>query len=64
MIYFDKPTQKRLVDGSFAEAIVSKGYLFIGHSESLIGVSDHFKYARIMKAPIYRANREKKRVET
>ena len=35
MIYFDKPTQVKLVDGIFARAIAPDGYLFIGHSESL-----------------------------
>ena len=33
MIYFDKPTQAKLVDGIFARAIHPDGYLFIGHSE-------------------------------
>ena len=52
MIYFDKQTQRRLVDGLFSQALLPDGYLFIGHSESLIGCSDNFKYARF-KAPIY-----------
>jgi chemotaxis protein methyltransferase CheR len=52
MIYFDKKTQKWLVDNSFARALSPEGYLFIGHSESLIGASEKFRYAR-MKAPIY-----------
>jgi chemotaxis protein methyltransferase CheR len=52
MIYFDKETQRRLVDGLFSQALLPDGYLFIGHSESLIGCSDYFKYARY-KAPIY-----------
>ncbi len=54
MIYFDKATQKRLVDGRFAPAIAPNGYLFIGHAESLIGASDKFKYTNILKAPVYR----------
>jgi chemotaxis protein methyltransferase CheR len=53
MIYFDKRTQRELVDGSFAKALLPDGYLFIGHSESLIGCSDRYRYARL-KAPIYR----------
>jgi chemotaxis protein methyltransferase CheR len=53
MIYFDKSTQRKLVDGSFARALAPDGYLFIGHSESLIGCSELFRYARL-KAPIYR----------
>ena len=53
MIYFNKSTQKFIVDGSFNKALTHDGYLFIGHSESLSGVSEHFKYSRIHKAPIY-----------
>jgi chemotaxis protein methyltransferase CheR len=53
MIYFDKKTQRELVDNSFRKAISDKGYLFIGHSESLMGKTESFKYAHICKAPIY-----------
>jgi chemotaxis protein methyltransferase CheR len=58
MIYFDKPTQSRLVDGIFARAIHPNGYLFIGHSESLGGLSRTFQYASELKAPIYRRRQE------
>jgi chemotaxis protein methyltransferase CheR len=58
MIYFDKPTQTRLVDGIFARAIHPDGYLFIGHSESLGGCSKSFQYASELKAPIYRRRQE------
>jgi chemotaxis protein methyltransferase CheR len=58
MIYFDKPTQARLVDGIFARAIHPDGYLFIGHSESLGGFSKSFQYAAELKAPIYRRKKE------
>lgn len=34
MIYFDRPTQERLV-GKFFRYLKPGGYLFIGHSESL-----------------------------
>ena len=64
MIYFDKTTQKMIVDSSFAKALAQDGYLFIGHSESLIGKSEKFKYANLMKAPIYRfkdSNKEEKK---
>jgi chemotaxis protein methyltransferase CheR len=43
MIYFDKPTQERIVQ-KFHHALNEKGYLFIGHSESLTGVNHSFKY--------------------
>ena len=41
MIYFDKPTQKRLVE-RFAQMLAPRGYLYIGHSETLNGISDRF----------------------
>ena len=58
MIYFDKQTQATLVDGIFARAIHPDGYLFIGHSESITGFSKRFRYAAILKAPIYRPKGE------
>jgi chemotaxis protein methyltransferase CheR len=58
MIYFDKPTQTKLVDGVFARAIHPDGYLFIGHSESLSGFTKAFAYAATLKAPIYRRKKE------
>jgi chemotaxis protein methyltransferase CheR len=54
MIYFDSPTQKRLVDEKFAPALDARGYLFIGHSESLIGKSRAFAFRRVDRAHVYR----------
>ena len=45
MIYFDKSTQGKLVQ-RFWELLSSGGTLFIGHSESLAGVTHRFKYAK------------------
>lgn len=42
VIYFDKPTQKVLFE-RMANILVDRGYLFIGHSESLFKVSERFK---------------------
>ena len=41
VIYFDKPTRQRLF-ARYQEALKPGGYLFIGHSESLLGISDAF----------------------
>ncbi|HVO40848.1 MAG TPA: CheR family methyltransferase [Spirochaetia bacterium] len=54
MIYFNKETQAVLVDGVFAGALDPQGYLFIGHTESLSGFSRTFRYAAMLKAPVYR----------
>ena len=43
MIYFDKVTQEGLIN-RFYGSLVSGGYLFIGHSESLTGLKHDFKY--------------------
>ncbi len=42
MIYFDRPTKQRLVD-RLADALMDDGYMFIGHSESLMNISDRFE---------------------
>ena len=54
LIYFDRPTQTRLVDEKFAPVLAPDGYLFIGNSESLLGGSRRFKYAQLYRCPIYR----------
>ena len=45
MIYFDKKTQAELIR-RFYQLLRDGGYLFIGHSESLTGVSNQFKYVQ------------------
>ncbi len=42
LIYFDKPTQKRVVE-SFARALRPGGYLFLGHAESLFHLTDRYE---------------------
>lgn len=43
MIYFDKEVQEKLVNNFYA-ALIKKGFLFIGHSESLIQINHQFTY--------------------
>jgi chemotaxis protein methyltransferase CheR len=45
MIYFDKKTQGDLVN-RFYGSLEKGGFLFIGHSESLAGISHPFRYIR------------------
>ena len=45
MIYFDKPTQQKLV-GRYYEMLEPGGLLFTGHSESLTGIDHKFKYVQ------------------
>ncbi|HEX7815949.1 protein-glutamate O-methyltransferase [Dyella sp.] len=41
VIYFDKPTKQRLF-ARYASMLSPDGYLFLGHSESMYGLSDDF----------------------
>lgn len=45
MIYFDKPTQERLVQ-KFHDCLAPGGYLFVGHSESLTGIQHRLAFVR------------------
>jgi chemotaxis protein methyltransferase CheR len=45
MIYFDKPTQERLV-ARYASLLVPGGYLLVGHSESLTGLRHPLAYVQ------------------
>jgi chemotaxis protein methyltransferase CheR len=43
MIYFDKPTQRRVVDG-LTGRLMPGGYLLTGHAESLTGIEHGLQY--------------------
>lgn len=53
LIYFDKPTQKRVVE-AFAQALRPGGYLFLGHAESIMRVTDLFEPIVTPKAIYYK----------
>ncbi len=50
MIYFDRETRDRLI-GGFSNALVPGGYLFVGHSESILRNQDDLEY---VKPAVYR----------
>ena len=52
MIYFDKTYQERLIK-KFSEIINKPGFLFLGHAETLNGISDDFKYCKLGDSPVY-----------
>jgi chemotaxis protein methyltransferase CheR len=51
LIYFDKPTQKRVVE-AFAKALRPRGFLFLGHAESIMRLTDRYD-AVVTPAAIY-----------
>ncbi|MFN2450394.1 MAG: protein-glutamate O-methyltransferase CheR [Candidatus Baltobacteraceae bacterium] len=53
LIYFDKPTQKRVVE-AFAKALRPHGYLFLGHAESIMRLTDLFEPTVMPKTVYYR----------
>lgn len=53
LIYFDKPTQKRVVE-AFAHVLRPGGYLFLGHAESIMRVTDRYEPVVTPKAIYYR----------
>jgi chemotaxis protein methyltransferase CheR len=53
LIYFEKPTQKRVVE-AFAAALRPGGFLFLGHAESIMRVTDKYEPIVTPKAIYYR----------
>jgi chemotaxis protein methyltransferase CheR len=52
MIYFDEPEQKRLVE-KLNRCLRSSGYLFVGHAETLFGLSDKFRMIHQNNGTVY-----------
>lgn len=55
MIYFDEPEQKRLVDKLY-RCLRPGGYLFVGHAETLFGLSDKFRMIHQNNGTAYQRN--------
>ena len=52
LIYFDRESKAQAI-GQFADVLLPHGYLFIGHSESLFGISDRFRLVHFPCATAY-----------
>jgi chemotaxis protein methyltransferase CheR len=52
MIYFDEAEQKRLID-KFYRCLNAGGYLFVGHAESLFGLTDRFRMIHLNNGTTY-----------
>jgi chemotaxis protein methyltransferase CheR len=58
MIYFDKPTQRRLI-GRFASLLAPSGLFFAGHAESLLDQGIHFRLrGQTVYEPVRRGGRD------
>jgi chemotaxis protein methyltransferase CheR len=55
MIYFDEAEQKRLVE-KLCRCLNPDGYLFIGHAESLFGLSEKFRMIHLNNGTAYQRN--------
>jgi chemotaxis protein methyltransferase CheR len=52
LIYFDKASKLQVIQ-HFYNDLLSHGYLFLGHSESLYGISDDFRLVHLPSATAY-----------
>ncbi len=52
MIYFDRDEQKRLIE-KFHKSLIPGGYLFLGHAETVQGLSNRFRFIFHNKAAVY-----------
>jgi chemotaxis protein methyltransferase CheR len=52
MIYFDEAEQKRLIQ-KFWRCLNPEGYLFVGHAESLFGLTDQFRMVHLNNGTAY-----------
>jgi chemotaxis protein methyltransferase CheR len=52
MIYFDEAEQKRLIE-KFYRCLNPEGFLFVGHAESLFGLTDKFRMIHVNNGTAY-----------
>lgn len=52
LIYFDERSKKRVISKLY-DCLISGGYLFIGHAESLFNISRAFKFVSVNNVLIY-----------
>lgn len=55
LIYFDMTSKRRVIQHFYAD-LLPHGYFFLGHSESLYGVSDDFRLVHLPAATAYVRN--------
>jgi chemotaxis protein methyltransferase CheR len=53
LIYFDPEEQKKVLD-KFIQALKPGGFLFLGHSESVLGLTDELEFVHHNKGTAYR----------
>jgi chemotaxis protein methyltransferase CheR len=53
MIYFDRDSRRQVVD-LFYDRLAQGGYLLLGHSESLLDLTDRFEFASLTNDVAYR----------
>jgi chemotaxis protein methyltransferase CheR len=52
LIYFDGASKRRVIQ-HFYNNLLAHGYLFLGHSESLYGISEEFRLVHMPAATAY-----------
>ncbi|ADU65479.1 Protein-glutamate O-methyltransferase [Desulfurispirillum indicum S5] len=52
LIYFDKESKRKVIE-NLANALQPQGYLYIGHSETLFGISDAFRMNNFGEGIVY-----------
>jgi len=53
LIYFDPKSRKKVID-MFYERLIPGGFLFLGHSESLLNISTAFELVHLSEDLVYR----------